>query len=197
MTAIMISSPLRSYGIALVIAGFASLSSGATDFKTKILPILQRKCADCHSEAKKVKGKFDINKPETFAENVKAGSPDVSKIVTSVTLPNDDEDVMPPKGKNKMTAPEVALLKAWISEGASFAPGGGPAAPATPPVAAAPAAGAAQTWTNAAGKSLQAVFDRLEGDAVVIKTADGKFYTVPLASLSPESQEQAKKAAGQ
>jgi hypothetical protein len=52
-------------------------------------------------------------------------------------------------------------------------------------------------WTNTAGKSIQAVFDRMEGDAVVIKTADGTFFTVPLANLSPESQAQAKKAAGQ
>ena len=194
----MILSPLRSCGIALVIASFASLSAGATDFKKQILPILQKKCADCHSEAKKVKGKFDINKPETFAKNVEAGSPDKSKIATSVTLPSDDEDAMPPKGKNRMTAPEVALLKAWITEGARFTPGGAKPAPGAPPVAATPAAaGAAQTWTNTAGKSLQAVFDRLEGDAVVIKAADGKFYTVPLANLSPESQEQAKKAGGQ
>ncbi|MDB6137717.1 MAG: hypothetical protein JWO94_789 [Verrucomicrobiaceae bacterium] len=193
----MLSTPLRPFGIALVISGFAALSASATDFKKQILPILQKKCVDCHSEAKKVKGKFDINKPETFAENVKAGSPDVSKLATSIGLPDDDEDVMPPKGKNKMTPAEVALVKAWITEGASFAAGGAKPAPGAPPAAAAPAAGAAQTWTNAAGKSLQAVFDRLEGDAVVIKTADGKYFTVPLAGLSQESQEQAKKDAGQ
>ena len=88
-------------------------------------------------------------------------------------------------------------MKAWITEGASFTGGGAaPAAPAAAPAAAAPA-GAAQSWTNTAGKALQAAFDRLEGDAVVLKTADGKYYTVPLANLSPESQAQAKKAAGQ
>ncbi len=193
----MILSPLRTCGIALVFTGLASLSAGATDFKSQLLPILQKKCADCHSEAKKVKGKFDINKPATYAENVKAGSPDASKMATSVTAPDDDEDVMPPKGKNRMTPPEEALLMARITEGASFTAGGAKPAPAAPPVAAAPAAGAAQAWTNTAGKSIQAVFDRLEGDAVVIKAADGKYYTVPLANLSPESQEQAKKAAGQ
>ena len=193
-------SHLRPYGIALVITGFAALNAGATDFKAQIMPILQKKCADCHSAAKKVKGKFDINKPENYAENVKAGSPEGSKLFTSITAPDDDDDVMPPSKNRKsarMTPPEVALVKAWITEGASFTGGGAaPAAPAAAPAAAAPA-GAAQSWTNTAGKALQAAFDRLEGDAVVLKTADGTYYTVPLANLSPESQAQAKKAAGQ
>ena len=156
--------------------------------------MLQKKCADCHSEAKKVKGKFDINKEANYAENVKAGTPEASKLYTSVIARDDDDDVMPPKGKNHLTPQEADLIKAWITEGASFAAGGAkPAAGA--PAAAAP--GAAQEWTNAAGVKLKAVFDRLEGDAVVLKAADGKFYSVPLANLSPESQAQAKKAGGQ
>jgi len=188
--------PLRPYGIALVLTASAVLNAGATDFKTQVLPLLQKKCADCHSEAKKVKGKFDINKTDNYADNVKAGSPDVSKLYTSITAPDDDDEVMPPKGKNKMTAPEAAIIKAWITEGASFAAGG--AKPAAPAPASAPPAGAApQSWTNTAGKAITAAFDRLEGEAVVLKGADGVYYTVPLANLSPESQAQAKKAAGQ
>ncbi len=191
----MLFPSLRSYGATLAIAGFATFSSAATDFKTQVMPILQKKCADCHSEAKKVKGKFDINKEENYAENVKAGTPDASKLYTSVIAPDDDDESMPPKGKNRLTKPEVAIIKAWITEGASFAAGGGKA---VAPVTAAPAAGgAAQSWTNTAGKVLTASFDRLEGEAVVLKAADGKYYTVPLANLSPESQAQAKKAAGQ
>ena len=168
----------------------ASASLQATDFKSQVFPILNQKCADCHSAAKKVKGKFDIGKPEDYAKHISAGKPDVSGIVLNVIAPDDDEDVMPPKGKNKLTPAEVGLLKAWIQEGASFAAGG--AAPAAPA-----AGGGAMTWTNTSGKSLQAEFDRLEADTVVIKAPDGTFYKVPLASLSPESQAQAKKAAGQ
>ena len=52
------------------------------------------------------------------------------------------------------------------------------------------------TWTNTAGTALQAECDRIEGDAVVIKTADGTYYKVPLANLSADSQAQAKKAGG-
>ena len=184
----------RSTYFAVVAAGLAASQAAATDFKSQVYPILNSKCADCHSAAKKVKGKFDITKNDDFAKHVKAGSPDVSGIVLNVIAPDDDEDVMPPKGKNRLTPAEVNILKAWIQEGASFAAGG--AAPAVP--AAAPAAaGGAMSWINTAGKSLQAEFDRLEGDAVVLKTADGTFYKVPLANLSAESQAQAKKAGGQ
>lgn len=177
--------------LSTIAAAFLTIASAhATDFKSQIMPIFNSKCADCHSAAKKVKGKFDINKPEDYAKHIKAGSPDVSGIVTNITAPDDDEDVMPPKGKNRLTPAEVSLVKAWIQEGASFAAGG--AAPAAPA-----AAGGMMTWTNTAGKAIQAEFDRLEGDTVVIKDGTGTYYKVPLAGLAPESQAQAKKAAGQ
>src|SRR4051812_11394429 len=107
----MILPSLRRCGFIFVVTGLASLSAHATDFKTQVLPLLQKKCADCHSEAKKVKGKFDINKTDQYADRVKAGSPEVSKLYTSVVAPDDDEDVMPPKGKNKLTAAEAGLIK--------------------------------------------------------------------------------------
>ena len=199
----MTLSSLRPYGFALVaFAGLTSLTAGATDFKSQVLPLLQKKCADCHTAAKKVKGKFDIAVEANYADNVKAGSPEASKLFTSVTAPDDDDDVMPPSKNRKtdrLTPPEVALIKAWITEGASFAAGGAKPGAGAAPAAAAPAAaaGGAMDWKNAAGKTLKAEFDRIEGDNVVLKAADGKYYSVPMASLSPESQAQAKKAAGQ
>ncbi len=99
---------------------------------------------------------------------------------------------MPPKGKNRLTPQQVDLLKTWIQEGASFT-GGKPAAPAAAPAAAA----GVMKWSNAAGRSFDGTFDRMEGDNVVIKSTDGKYYSVPMANLNPASQEQAKKAAGQ
>ena len=174
------------------LCGAFSLQAQAVDFAKQVFPIMNSKCSECHSEKKgKTKGDFAIDRKEDIQSNVKAGSPDASSLVITVTLPKDDEDVMPPKGKNMLTPAEVKVLKDWIQEGASFDAAG------AAPTAAAPAAGPAQTWTNTAGKSLLALFDRLEGDAVVVKTADGTYYTIPLANLSPESQAQAKKAGGQ
>ncbi len=166
----------------------------AVDFRGQILPILNQKCAECHSVARdKIKGKFAIDRNEDIQKHVKAGEPMKSSLVISVTLPNDDEDVMPPKGKNRLTPAEVTLLKGWIEEGASLEAGGAPPAPAAAPAAAAEIL----TWTNAEGRPLQASFGGLQGENVLLKTADGTVHTYPLSKLSADSQAQARKLAGQ
>jgi hypothetical protein len=191
------TSPRSSLLVTAFAAVFAVAPAHAVEFK-QIFPVLNQKCSECHSKAKKVKGKFDIGVPGDWTKQVNVAKPELSGIIHNVTSPDDDDDVMPPKGKNKMTAAEIGMLKQWISEGASFTPGGAkPAAPAAPAAAPAAAAGGAMNWTNASGKSIKAIFDRIEGDAVVLKVADGKYYSVPLAGLDAASQAQAKKAAGQ
>ena len=93
-----------------------------------------------------------------------------------------------------MKPAEIEIIKAWITEGASFDSGGKAPAAAAPAAAPAPAAaaGAMKTWTNAAGATIQASFLRMEGENVVIQRADGVCFTVPLANLSAESQALAK-----
>ena len=49
----------------------------------------------------------------------------------------------------------------------------------------------AQEWTNTEGKVITAEFIRLDGDAVVVKTA-GKEFTIPFSKLSEASIRQAK-----
>ena len=166
----------------------------AVDYKSQIHPILNQKCAECHSVARdKIKGKFAIDRLEDMQKHVKAGEPAKSTLVYTVTLPDDDEDVMPPKGKNRLTAAEVALLKTWITEGAQFESG----SPSTAPTATAPAAGQAlNNWTNTEGRVIQATFEGMQGENVVLKTADGTRHAYPLSKLSAESQAQARKLAG-
>ncbi len=185
-------SPLT---LVTVLGGLLTTHCQAVDFAKQIFPILNSKCSSCHNEKKgKTKGDFAIDRKEDVAKQVKGGSPDASDLLRIITLPESDEDVMPPKGKGKVSASEVALIKQWITEGASLEAGGAAPAPASAPT---PAAGGAQAWTNTAGKTLQAEFDRLEGDAVVVKATDGVYYKIPLANLSAASQAQAKKAGGQ
>lgn len=167
----------------------------AVDFKSQVFPVLNQKCAECHSLAKdKIKGKFAIDRLDDMKKHVKAGEPAKSTLVYTVTLPDDDEEVMPPKGKNRLTPAEVTLLKSWIQEGANFEAG---AAPTAAPAAPVPAAGGVISWTNTEGKAIQASFEGMQGADVVLKTADGTRHAFPLSKLSPESQAQAKKLAGQ
>lgn len=161
------------------------------------MPILNSKCSKCHSEAKgETKGDFAVDNLSQMKKEVRAGKPEASNLVLIITAPDDDDDVMPPKGKGTRVSPaEVALIKQWITEGASFEAGG--AAPTAAPGSAPAAAPAIATWTSAGGKEIQAIYDRMEGDAVVLRMAGNKYVKVPLANLSPESQAMAKQAAGQ
>ncbi len=189
-------SPLTA---ALIIA--SALSASAVDFTKEIKPIFNQKCYACHAVSKgKTKGDLALDTPEKLAEVIKPdgliipGDPAKSSLLTSCKLPDDDDDSMPPKGKNRLTPAELTALETWIKEGASMTGGAAaPVAAATP--AAAPTAGGAQSWTSNDGKAIQATFMGLQGDGVLLKMAStGETFLVPLARLSAESQAQAKAA---
>ena len=173
-------------------------TASAVDFKTQIAPIFRNKCYACHSVTKKVKGKLALDDAELPKQigpgkNIIPGEAMKSTMFINCTLPDDDADVMPPEGKNKLTAAELDVFKAWITEGASLTGGG--AAAAAPAAATPAAAGSPQKWTSSDGKIIEAVFMGLEGDGVLLKMpATGVTHIVPLTRLSPESQEQAKTA---
>jgi len=188
-----------SLSFALVLT---ATTASAVDFKTQIAPIFRTKCYACHSTTKKVKGKLaldDDKLPEQIGagKNIIPGEAMKSTMFVNCTLPDDDGDVMPPEGKNKLTAAELDLFKAWINEGASLTGGG--TAPAAAPAAAMPAAaGGALKWTNTEGKTIEAEFMGLEADGVLLKIpSTGVTHIFPLSKLSAESQEQAKTAVKQ
>jgi hypothetical protein len=53
-----------------------------------------------------------------------------------------------------------------------------------------------RTWPDKTGKfKRDGLFERLDGDSVVLTTADGRELTIPLARLSAEDQAYARKAA--
>jgi hypothetical protein len=173
-------------------------AASAVDYKTQIAPIFRNKCYACHSTTKKVKGKLALDDAELPKQigpgkNIIPGEGAKSDMFVKCTLPNDDADVMPPEGKNKLTDAELASLKSWIDEGASLTGGGAAPAPATAPAAAMPAAGGVQKWTNTEGKVIDAEFMGLQGDSVLLKIpSTGVTHILPLSKLSAESQAQAK-----
>ena len=104
------------------------------NFAKQVLPFLKASCVECHRAPYKKDGK--LKKPKgglrldgawaiTLGSEdgavVDPGKADESSIYTSVMLPADDDDVMPPEGKaDALTAEQKALLKQWIDEGANF-----------------------------------------------------------------------------
>lgn len=128
-------SPIVKNQLPIVITTLAlsCLSAqGAVNFEKQLLPILQKKCLDCHSATKVVDGKPKKPKGDLRLDAAWAmlkGAENGPSIVPSnlaksymhevVNLPKDDDMFMPPKG-DPMTAEEIKLLKEWIESGADF-----------------------------------------------------------------------------
>ena len=105
-----------------------SVSIQAVDFAKDIAPIFEANCVKCHG-AKKQKGEYrldnakDIVKAgESEEKPVVAGSPEKSYMVKLISMSEDDDDVMPPKG-GPLAKDQIAAIKAWIKEGAKFPAG--------------------------------------------------------------------------
>ena len=107
---------------------------GKVDFETKVLPIFKDRCLECHQKEytdpktgklKKPKGKFRMDNPELLmksgenAPNVVAGDAAKSNVYKSTTLPDSDDNAMPPKG-DRLTKEQQDIIKQWITEGANF-----------------------------------------------------------------------------
>ncbi len=127
----MTSPALRFPTIALISLA-ATAAHAKVDFEKEILPVIQKRCIECHQattikDGKKKEPKAALRLDASWAilkgsENgpvLKPGKSADSLLFESVTLPTDDDAHMPPKG-DPLTAPEIALLKAWIDEGADF-----------------------------------------------------------------------------
>lgn len=179
----------------------------SADFKKDIAPILKAECYKCHSEESgKEKGDFVFDNIKRFSKDIgpgraiEPGKPDESRFYESLTIELDDDAHMPPK--KSLKPDQIAKIKEWITEGATF--DGSKTAPATAAATTTPAAPTAapsslpeapaiQNWTNTEGKVIQAAMLKMEGENVVLRMSNGQIYNYPLSKLSAESQELAKR----
>ena len=117
------------------------------DFHSEIMPILQARCNDCHKAPYEENGRtknpkaglrFDsyewLMKGNDDGPIIVAGDSDASILFEVITLPPDDDMIMPPKG-DPLSAEQVDLFRRWILEGASEKPSGKVVQPSTVTVA--------------------------------------------------------------
>jgi hypothetical protein len=113
----------------IIFLGLTASLASADDpfFIEKVQPVLETHCVGCHNP-EKTKGKLlmhTIDGVMKGGENGAAlvpGKPDESAIIKRITLPADDDDLMPPKG-GPLAAGEIEILKQWISTGAGWPAG--------------------------------------------------------------------------
>ena len=115
--------------LSFILSSVGALAQDKVDFAKDIQPLLERSCVKCHNSTK-AKGKLNLEvKDKAMAggedgKGLVAGKPDDSHVLKAATLPEDDEDAMPPKGKGqRLSADEAAKLKKWIEEGANWPDG--------------------------------------------------------------------------
>ena len=103
------------------------------DFAKDVYPIIKDRCLKCHyipytdKNGRKKKPKADLimenrNGIERGGENGQIYTPynpSKSPMYLLISLPDNDEDIMPPKG-GPLTAKQIETIKKWISEGALF-----------------------------------------------------------------------------
>jgi len=103
----------------------ANTTSPSTSFYAMhINPIFDSNCASCHGPAKSNGGlrldSFDLlMKGGKDGPVIVAGDPEKSLLFHRVTLSPDQKQFMPAEGRPPLRSEEIALLKAWIQQGAS------------------------------------------------------------------------------
>ncbi len=116
----------------IVLAASTLQAAAAPTFEKDIWPILNSKCVDCHRAPYEENGRkkepkaglrFDaawaILKGSENGPVLKPGDAAGSHMYEVTTLPEDDDDFMPPKG-DPLTDAEKKLLMEWINAGADF-----------------------------------------------------------------------------
>ena len=121
--------------IVLLIAGLdviAAKKPRKIDFVKEIQPIFEYNCVGCHREgrAKENGGGYQIDVKELAFKGrregtgIEPGDHKSSTVWEFMTLPEDDELIMPPKNRDQRpTKEEIELVALWIDQGASWPEG--------------------------------------------------------------------------
>ena len=118
---ILIVSGLVGFG------NWQARSADKVDFAKDIQPILQKSCVECHGP-EKPKGKLRLDTKDGALKGgkdgvvIEPGNADKSEVYRRITLPADNDDVMPNKG-DKLTKAQTDLIRDWINQGATWPDG--------------------------------------------------------------------------
>ncbi|MDR3401533.1 MAG: hypothetical protein P4L99_03460 [Chthoniobacter sp.] len=104
----------------------ASLGEAQRYYIEKVQPIFDNKCARCHGREKQ-KGDYRLDQADIALQGGESGKPAIkpgdplgSELIRLILLPPGDDDIMPPSGKEPLTAEETLTIIRWIQKGALF-----------------------------------------------------------------------------
>lgn len=93
------------------------------DFERDIVPIFRAHCLECHNE-KEAKADFRIDDPDTVLAYIEPEDHESSTMYADYMLSDDPDVLMPPPSKGGPLSPqELAMVRVWINEGATWPEG--------------------------------------------------------------------------
>ena len=105
----------------------ALCSAEPISFSRQIRPILSENCIACHGPDEKArKGKLRLDDEQDAKRDRKGdfvvlpGKPEQSELIKRIESTDPDDVMPPPKQHKTIPAAQVALLKAWIKQGAPW-----------------------------------------------------------------------------
>lgn len=96
-------------------------SVGAVDYVRDVKPLLRNKCSSCHGALRQKSGlRLDAGSLILEGAVVEPGKPDESELIHRLTA--EDKDIRMPLEGSPLSADQIAMLRAWIAQGAKFPP---------------------------------------------------------------------------
>ena len=124
-----ISTPLSILFASVALTPVLAAQAGQekVDFIEQVYPILKKSCFECHgAEEQEADLRLDQKAGLFVADQedwvVLPGNSSESELYVRISLPHDDDDIMPSEG-DPLKKAEIAIIRQWIEEGADWPAG--------------------------------------------------------------------------
>lgn len=126
MNARILTMPLLAFALAGLGGCDRGTEAGAVSFRQDVQPILDNYCAECHTgegaglEASgfSVASYESVMKGTKFGSMIEPGDPLSSSLYRLVSGREIHPSIRMPHGRTGLTETEIAVIEAWISQGA-------------------------------------------------------------------------------
>src|SRR5436309_2392341 len=114
---------LAAAGLALFLLAQPTKAGEPVDYARDVRPIFAGNCLKCHGPTKasgdlRLDSGAAILRGGNSGSAVIAGNSGKSRLFKAISGGTDDVVAMPPNEKNRLSAKQIALVKAWIDQGA-------------------------------------------------------------------------------